>query len=461
MEINKKSKRTLLLQSWSFTILIIVIAGMLGWLSTRYNREFDWTATGRHTLTDASARVLEKLTAPLNITSYASGTDQGPVRTRVREALKRYQKQTDKITLNFVDPMTNPEKIRELGIRSDGEMIFEYQGRIEHVQDFSESAITNTLQRLLRNAERQIVFITGHGERSSAGQANHDMSLFMEGLKNKGFSYHDINLTQSLVIPPNTSIVVIASPLIEYLDGEVDILKKYVEQGGNLLWLQEPDSQTRLKPLADLLGIEFTGGVVVDMDIQLLGVNDPTIVMGQYESHPITENFSMLTLFPRTVGIVYKQKEGWQETPFLQSIARSWLERGKLEGTIRFDQGTDIQGPINIGVALAHELKPEKTDDKSAANDKNRTQRIIVLGDGDFLSNAYLGNQGNQSLGENIINWLSHDDNFIDIPQAKAPDAEMVVTESGMIMFGLLYFIIIPLILIGAGVFIWLKRRKR
>ncbi len=461
MEINKKSKRTLVLQSWSFTILFLAIAGLLGWLSTRYNKDFDWTATGRHTLTEASAKVLEKLEAPLNITSYASGAEQGPVRTRVREALKRYQKHSDKINLTFVDPMTNPDKIRELGIRADGEMIFEYQSRIEHVQEFSESAITNTLQRLLRNAERQIVFITGHGERETTGQANHDVSLFMEGLKHKGFIVRDINLTQALVIPPNTAVVVLASPIVEYLDGEIDVLKNYVEQGGHLLWIQEPDSRAKLKPLADLLRIEFTGGVIVDMDIQLLGVNDPTIIMGQYTPHAITENFNVLTLFPRTVGITYQESEQWQVTPFLKSIDRSWLETGKLEGTIRFDSSADIQGPVNVGLALSRELKSPEADNKEPATTKNQTQRIVILGDGDFLSNAYLGNQGNQSMGENIFNWLSHDDNFIDIPQAKAPDAEMVVTETGMIMFGLLYFIIIPLMLIGAGVFIWLKRRKR
>lgn len=461
MEINKKSKRTLLLQGWSFTILFLAIAGLLGWLSTRYNKEFDWTATGRHTLTEASAKVLGKLEAPLNITSYASGADQGPARTRVREALKRYQKQSDKINLTFVDPMTNPEKIRELAIRADGEMIFEYQGRTEHVQEFTESAITNTLQRLLRNAERQIVFITGHGERESSGQANHDLSLFMESLKNKGFIVRDINLTQALVIPPNTAVVVLASPLVEYLDGEIDVLMKYIEQGGHLLWINEPDSRAKLKPLADLLNIEFTGGVIVDMDIQLLGINDPTIIMGQYTPHAITDNFNVLTLFPRTVGITYKENKDWQVTPFLKSIDRSWLETGKLEGTIRFDSATDMQGPVNVGLALTRSIKQESKDEPTPATANDKSQRIVVLGDGDFISNAYLGNQGNQAMGENIFNWLSHDDNFIDIPQAKAPDAEMTVTETGMIMFGLLYFIIIPLILIGAGVFIWLKRRKR
>ena len=464
MEINKKSKRTLIFQGWSFTILFLVIAGLLGWLSTRYYKEFDWTATGRHTLTEASAKVLEKLQAPVNITSYASGTDQGPIRQRVKDVLKRYQKRTDKFHLTFVDPMTNPEQTRELGIRSDGEMIFEYQGRIEHVQDATEQVITNTLQRLLRNAEREIVFITGHGEREASGQANHDLSAFMEGLKNKGFAVKEINLTQILGIPSDASVVVIASPLVEYLGGELDVIKTYLEQGGNLLWLQEPDSRAKLQPLADYLDIEFMEGVIVDLDIQLLGVNDPTIIMGQYEDHPITQDFKMLTLFPRTGGINFKSSEKWQVTPFLKSIQRSWLERGELKGTIKFDQGTDVQGPINVGLALTREVNTANAN-KDAASDPaskpSKTQRIVVLGDGDFISNAYLGNQGNQPFGENIMNWLTHDDNFIDIPQAKAPDAEIVVTESGMIMFGLLYFIVIPLSLIGAGVFIWLKRRKR
>lgn len=463
MEINKKSKRTLAFQGWSFTILFLVIVALLGWLSTRYNQEFDLTATGRHTLTEASIKVLEKLEAPVNITSYASGTDHGPVRQRVSDILKRYQKQTDKFNLTFVDPMTNPEKTRELGIRIDGEMIFDYQGRVEHVQEFTEQTITNTLQRLLRNAERQIIFITGHGEREFAGQANHDVSLFMNGLKSKGFVIKEVNLIQTLSIPDNASLVVIASPLAEYLDGELDIVKKYIEQGGNLLWLQEPDARAKLKPLANLFNIEFMGGVIVDLEIQLLGVNDPTIILGQYTDHAITRDFKMLTLFPRAGGIIYKDSSSWQVTPFLKSIERSWLEKGELKGTIQFDQGTDVQGPINVGLALTREVKTENAV-KQSEKDRSaeaKSQRVVVLGDGDFMSNAYLGNQGNQAFAENIINWLTHDDNFIDIPQAKAPDAEIVVTEKGMILFGLLYFIIIPLFLIGAGIFIWFKRRKR
>lgn len=462
MEITRKTKRQLRIQSWIFIILFLAVAAMLGWLSTRYNKELDWTATGRHTLSEASSRVLEKLEAPVTITSYASGGEASPSRLRVRELFKRYEKVSDRLQLAFVDPMTNPDQTRELGIRVDGEMVVEYQGRSEHLTSFTEAELTNALQRLMRKGEREIIFITGHGERNPAGGANHDLSLFFDALRNKGFKSRQLNLTESITIPANTAVLVIASPHVDYLAGEIEAIKNYLDAGGNLLWMQEPLSKAQLKPLAEHLHVVFEAGVVVDLDIQLLGVNDPTIMMGQLQPHAITENFTVLTLFPRVAGISHTQNDIWQVTPFLQSIERSWLEKGELRGSIRFDEGVDIPGPVTAGLAMTREIKTgASAAADSTANEKSRTQRIVVMGDGDFVSNAYLGNQGNQQLGENIINWLAHDDSFIDIPASTAPDAQLVVNETSMILLGALYLLVIPLTLVGSGVFIWLRRRKR
>ncbi len=456
MEITKKTKRQLRIQGWIFTILFLVVMGLLAWLSTRYNKEMDWTATGRHSLSEASIKVLDKLDSSVNITSYASGGELSPVRQQVRDLIKRYQKISNKINLEFVDPMTNPDKIRELAIRTDGEMIVEYQSRTEHVQMFSEEGFTNSLQRLLRNAERQIVFITGHGERSPDARANHDMSIFIDNLKNKGFKVSSIDLTKSLVLPPNIAVLVIASPQLEYLEGETQLLKKYVEDGGNLLWLIEPGSKAKLTALANTINLKVLDGVVVDLDISLLGVNDPTIVMGQYGDHAITNDFGLLTLYPRVVGLDFEKQDDWQVSVFLESIQRSWLERGVIKDSVSFSRSEDIEGPVKIGLAMSRELKSGKENEQKSIN-----QRIVVMGDGDFLSNAYLGNQGNQNMGENIINWLTHDDNFIDIPARTAPGSKLVVDEDMMILLGASYLLVIPVLLVGSGVFIWLRRRKR
>lgn len=473
MEITHKTKRELRIQGWIFTILFLAVMGLLGWLSTRYHKELDWTATGRHTLSEASLKVLQKLEAPVNITSYASGSDFSKARQLLRELIKRYKKGSDKFSLEFVDPMTNPDKTRELGIRTDGEMIIEYQGRTERVQEFKEEAITNALQRLLRNAERQIVFITGHGERDPEGSANHDMGVFIKNLKSKGFKTNSVELIKTLSLPENIAVLVIASPQFDYLQGEVAVINKYIDEGGHLLWLMEPDSKARLKELASKLKVKVLDGVIVDLDIRQLGVNDPTIVMGQTKPHAITTDFNVLTLYPRVVGLENEKDDNWQVTPFLESIPRSWLETSEIISEVRFAAAEDIAGPIKFGLALTRKLKPRelksrdlKSDDKKSEDEEqkvinSKTQRVVVMGDGDFISNAYLGNQGNQNMGENIMNWLTHDDNFIDIPPRVAPDAKLVVSKNSMIMLGATYLLIIPLLLGGSGVFIWLRRRKR
>jgi len=464
MEITNKTRRQLRIQAWIFIILFLTVIGLLGWLSTTYNKQLDWTATGRNTLSKASASVLSKLKDPVTITSYASGGKLGAAHTRVEELVKRYEKASDKIQLKFVDPMANPEATRKLGIRTDGEMIVSYDGRTEHVTNFSEEDLTNALQRLLRNAERKVVFITGHGERNPLGHANADLGQFFQAVASKGFQVSTLNLTQSLVIPPDTAVLVIASPQLDYLPGEIAAIKQYLDNGGNLWWMQDPDSNAHLKALADALHISFMKGVIVDLEIRMLGVSDPTIIMGQYLPHPITKNFNVLTLFPRVTGINYDDKDGWKDTPFLESVNRSWLETGEMKGTIRFDEGKDVRGPVKFAIAMTREVHNGKQDTKENKSDKkdhSKTQRVVVMGDGDFISNTYLGNQGNQQMGDNILNWLTHDDNFINIPEPKAPGSDLVVNQETMITLGIAYLVVIPLLLIGGGVLIWLRRRKR
>jgi len=452
MEINKKTRNRLRIQGVSLFILVVTIAGLIFQLTREYNTEFDWTMSGRHTISDASAKVLEKLESDITITSYATSGELSNVRHDVNGIIKRYQKESDKVILKFVDPRLDPQTTTELGITIDGEMIIEYQGRSEHLKDLSEKSITNSIYRLLRNTERQILFVTGHGERNPLGQANHDVSIFVDNLNNKGFKVAPLDLAKTLAIPVNTSVLVIASPQVDYLPGETKVIKDYVDQGGNLLWLIEPGKTGYLKELADYLQLKTNPGLIVDLDIGLLG-NDPTLVLGQYFQHPITEQFtSTQTLFPQVAGIEFDNKEGWQAEAFVQSMPRSWLETGKIEGTIKYDEQSDKPGPIPFGYSLT------RTQEKEG---KQQQQRIIVIGDGDFLSNTYLGLQGNLSMGESMMNWLSHDDDFIDIPASDSMNSKITVTEMHMGILGSIFYLLFPAIIMGTGLFIWLRRRKK
>lgn len=460
MKLNRKTRNQLRVQGMGFVVLVLVIAGLLLQLSREYNHDFDWTASSRNSLNPASIKVLEKLDQPVHITSYATSGDLSEARQSVLKIIKRYQKYSDKISLEFVDPRLHPQKTRELGIRVDGEMIISMGKRSEHVQDLSESHITNVIQRLMRSTDRQILFLAGHGERNPLGKANHDLSIFADGLSNKGFRIQPLELSKTLAIPANTSVLVIASPLVDYLPGEIKLIRDYVANGGNLLWFIEPDKAHLLQPLADDLGITVKPGMIVDLDVGLAG-NDPTLVFGQLHEHDLTRNLAGIqTLYPQVAAIEIKPAKDWTVSPLIQSSPRSWRETSKVEGTIKYDAGTDGAGPVLFGYAMSRTLG---NTDKTAVAHTNpaKTQRVVVIGDGDFLSNTYLGTQGNQALGESIFNWLAHDDNFIDIPPSIAPDSKLTATPTQLVILGVALILLLPLLLIGSGLFIWLRRRKK
>ncbi|MBI3562045.1 MAG: GldG family protein [Gammaproteobacteria bacterium] len=481
MEVTKKTRRHFLLQSSGFLVLFLSVSVLLAWLTTRYSLDFDWTATGRNTLSAASVKVLEHLQGPLTITAYTSGNDESPLRKHIRELIKRYQKHKPDISLEFVDPLTNPDKVRALGIRMDGEMIFSYANRSEHVTAFDEASLTNAMQRLLRVQQRKIVFVTGHGERDPQGRANHDYGGFFQSLANKGIQTKKVNLAQEHAIPADTAALVIAGPQVDYLEGEIKLIQNYLDAGGNLLWLHDPLSKVNLPALSSSLGIEFQSGIIIDRDVELLGIKDPSIIMAaEYPAHPITKGFTFLTLFPRALGInTAANKTTWQYTTILQSVKNSWLERGDLHsGSVRFDPKVDLPGPIVFGVAGSREIKAKPTPDntktdnaktntaktdslKPTAVGSPTTQRVVIVGDGDFISNAFWENQGNQQLGENIINWLAQDDSFIDIPIAAAIDTQIVISQTGFILLGAFFILLVPAGLGLAGIVIWLRRRKR
>ena len=106
-------------------------------------------------------------------------------------------------------------------------------------------------------------------------------------------------------------------------------------------------------------------------------------------------------------------------------------------------------------VALERKLENSNTKENKAS------QRIIVTGDSDFISNSYIGIGANLTLGLNIIDWLSGDDNLIAIEVKNAPDTKLQLDDIEIMLIGFGFFILLPAGLLFTGLFIWLRRRKR
>lgn len=457
MLVTRKTRWRLRADNLVFTVLFLAVVGLLAFLSTRYHLQADWTAGGRNSLSAASAELLGRLEAPIRITAYAREDDL--LRETIRDLVDRYRREKGDVGLEFVNPDEVPDRVRELGITMDGELIVRYEGRTEHVQSHTEEALSNALQRLARAGERFLVFLTGHGERAPLGQANHDLGDFGRHLEQRGFNLQSLNLAEAGAIPENTSVLVVAGPQVDLLPGEVERLRAYLEGGGNLLWLHDPGPARGLAPLAEALGVAFPPGTIVDPTTRLFGIDHPAMVLVTgYPFHPVTRDFDLLTVFPQATPVTVDAPEGWEARALLTSSPNAWAETGELAGEVRFQEDQDLPGPLDIGFALT---RPREPAPDAPADDAAPAQRVAVLGDGDFLSNSFLGNGGNLDLGFNLVNWLASDDRLLAIPAKTAPDTRLALGEGASMAIGFGFLFALPAGLLGAGIAIWLRRRRR
>lgn len=446
---TSRAKWQLRIANLIFVVLFLVAIGLLQWASREFHWQFDWTQNRRYSLSPASVAAVERLQGPVTITAYAS--ERGTTRQAIRDVVGRYQQHKPDLKLEFVDPDKEPERTRSAGVQFDGEMVIAYGDAHESVPPtaLTEENLTNAFTRLGHRGDRWLVFLSGHGERSPERQANFDLSTWSAQLRKRGFKTRTLALGENPQIPENTSVLVLASPRTRLLSGEIKTLEAYVKRGGNLLWLVDPAPPAGLERIGELIGVELQPGVIVDPTSQLIAGDPTAVVATRYGSHPIVRNFTETTVFPQAAGLSLRLPEGWKSQVLLDTRPSAWSETGRLDGAVKFDKGKDVPGPLTFGVALTRSLEG------------GREQRVVVIGDGDFLSNSIIANGGNLELGMSIANWLSRDDAYVNIPVRTARDRGLNLSNNTQIAIGGVFLIALPLAFLASGIAIWWRRRRR
>ncbi|VAW55007.1 hypothetical protein MNBD_GAMMA06-1380 [hydrothermal vent metagenome] len=464
MKLSAKSHLQLTVQKIIFLLLFSSSIGMLAWLTNHYNYQFDLTANQRHSLSSNSIALLNKLNKPVTVHAY---TTDSVTKQAIQEIITRYQRIKSDFKLRLLNPDIDIEQIQKDGVVMNKPFAFViyYNNRMELIDSLSEQAISNALLRLNRRDNQQVIFLRGHGEREINGTDNRAYTDLNKQLVDMGFNLQTINLLEN-TLPVTTKLLVIASPSNQYLAGEIEQVQNYINNGGNLLWLTDPGELYGLKKIATTLGLQLQGGVIVDNNIELrktLGIEHPAIIpVTEYFPHIITNTIRYNTLFPMTRGIspltTTQTVNNWQAEVLFNSSGKSWSEAGGLKEEMVFDSSAgDIAGPITVAVALHRARTNEGGNSQIAAG----SQRVIVIGDSDFLSDTYIGAGANLNLGLNIFNWLIGDDDFISVEVKPAADTKLTLDNTQLAIIGFGFFLIIPLLLLIIGFRIWYLRKNR
>jgi ABC-type uncharacterized transport system involved in gliding motility auxiliary subunit len=438
------------IRNFLFLLLLLGAASGLGYLAVKYHFQHDVTYNANNSLEPDSVEVLRQLKGPVTITIYATEQDArfGDIRKIIHDFLSLYQRYKPDIHLVFVNPEKEPEKARAAQIRFNGEMIIEYAGRGEHLTKINEQIVTSTLLRLAHARNQILMYVDGHGERKLDGIANFDLgSVFGAKLKQSGFHLASLNLALAQEVPDNASVLVITQPQLDFMPGEVDKLLRYVDRGGNLLWLIDAEPLHGLERLAEKLDLQLPPGIVIDPAAAEMNVPATWSLGANYPPHPITHNFNLTTAFPSARPLLWNENKEWQHHVLVEVAPRGWVSHKPSKRDLRFDKLNDTRGPVAIAMALQRNIN-------------NREQRIVIVGNGAFLSNSFAGNGGNVDLGMNMVNWLAGEEHLITQKLRPSRDSKLELSALQLRIISISFLLGLPLLLVGTGGYLWWKRRR-
>ncbi len=443
-------------------VLIIAFVGILlviNFLVYKNDKRWDLTEDKQYTLSQETIQTLASMPQPVKALAFYSKrvpTDSA------KGLLDQFQYNGGgKFSYEFIDPEANPVAAEKAKITRDGTIVLVMGDRQELADVTNEEELTGAMVRLINPQKRVVYFLTGHGEHDTEGTGDTAYSMARRTLESKNYTVKKLNLLAENKIPEDARVLVVASPIKQLSQTEVDLIGAYVTSGKGLIVMEEPLPVTEFgdqpDPLADYL--EKNWGITLgkDMVVDLTSRQPLAPIGAEYGSHAITQKMQGLaTIFPTARSTTLKeQTKDVSQVEIVKTAPQSWAETdlqafATAQGqnpALQFDPGKDIQGPITLGVA--------------AENFTNKG-RVVTLGDGDYASDAYYTIYGNGDLLINSVDWAAGNESLISLTP-KRNTQRMVVPPQSVVMNLLLLgtIFLLPGLMLVAGVVTFIQRRRR
>ncbi len=446
-------------------VLILGVIALVEAVSFRHNWRVDLTEDRRNSLAPQTVKVVRELPVPVKATGFFQ-PDQGGKR-RAEDLLKQYAAQSDgKFTWEILDPDRDPLRARRYGVETYGTVVLEATSKSgsikeEKILDAEEEKLTNGLIRVTREGKRVVYFLKGHGEKDPASSEKTGLSQIKAAIEKLNYEVKDLFLAREPKVPDDAAIVVVAGPQKDLLPSEIDALSGYVARAGKTFFMVDPFQAPDVGPLLARYGLGLGNDVIIDTNPQgrLLGAGPEIPVVTDYVSHPITRDFRFATFFPvaRTVTVAPKLPDGVTAQALARTSPESWAETNQEEirtGQVKWDPG-EARGPLTVAAVATVDAQGVSEERKGAK------ARIVVVGDSDFASNAFVNLSGNRDFFLNTLSWLAEEENLIAIRPKEARTTPVFLTAAqGQVLFWV-PVVLVPLAMVVAGVSAFARKRGR
>lgn len=494
------------------TVALLLILGLINFLGLRYSFKLDLTENQLYTLSPQSQELIKNLSQPMTVYVFDS-----PSNDFDRKLLKDYARNNDLFQYQFVDPQVSINLAQKFNVTRLGDVYLESGDRKQLVQTvspqsrLSEIKLTNAIAKIQQIDQPIIYILQGHGEPSIEPGQN-SISQAVTTLTDKGYRVYPLTLATSPLIPPDADVLIINNPEKELLQGEIKVIEKYLENGGNLLVMYNNQTNINLNPILQKWGVKFDDRLVVDASGagEVFGLGPSITIVVEYGKHPITQDFNNgITLFPWARAIITDARENVTTTPLLITNSQSWGEKNPEGENVKLEPTLDLPGPLNLGVSLTkknplkHSLdtqeerlkkkndKSELKQDLSPLETRNNNQgsnlpspptvktpeeektfntvkkeppsetRMVVIGNANFATDGWFGQQLNGDLFVNTVAWLGNqDESVLSISPKETTNRRINLSGFQASLITWLAIIIIPALGFTVSIVTWWQRSR-
>ena len=438
-------------------VVVLAILGLVNFLGARHHKRIDLTTNKLFSLSGQTVKILKNLKVGMRVIYFDRSEGQS-----VRDLIRDYMTQSPRIKYEFVDPEKNLEQARQYHIRTIPTIVVvlgSNSNQRQLVTDPSEENLTNAIVKLTHQKQKVIYFTEGHGEESTASTDAQGFSFAKKGLEDQGYEVKLLNLTQTKNVPEDCSVLAISGPKYSFLQPEVDAVDQYVDSGGKLLFLVDPETDPGFGKEFAKWKIQVDNDAVVDASGigQLIGMGPAAPIVTEYENQPIVKDFNRtMTIFPlaRSVSVA-DTKSDFSATSLFKTSSNSWGETNLKEHPLKYDKGADLSGPLSLAVVSTKSVEPSK--DKPAHGNE---ARVEVIGNSRFATNEYFRMQRNGDLFLNSVSWLAEDVDLVSIRPKNPEDRRVEFTASTAQLLFWFIIVVLPAIALLSGIVVWTKRRK-
>lgn len=453
------------------TVFILVFLGILigiNVMAFHHKTLWDITETSAYTLSPQTRKIAQNLPRKVKMTAFFQIGNPG--RDAFEQLAEGYQELTDQIEVELVDPDRQPAVVKQYGVTTYGTVVFESGKQTAKAKKATEEDLTNALLQVTRDQQKKIYFLSGHKEKNIEGKERTGYSQAKQALEQEQYKVEPLLLLQTGKVPEDASALIINGPEKILQESEIAAVEAYLNQGGAVLLLLDPQQDSGLTPFLGRWGVDIRDDLVIDPLAKMFGADYTTPIISQISDHPITRDMGQQIIFPMLRSVSAITMEDIKTTQLLFSGPKSWAEKEYKSGKVRIDPGIDLEGPVPVAVLSSKEVisgqsaeqKPESSSEtknpESPAPAKNA--HLIVVGDSEFASNQFFSLYGNSDFFLNTASWLAKEDNLISIRPRPRKWSPIALTGTQGNVISMLGIIVFPSLVILAGFRIWWKRRS-